>query len=718
MKKFLCLTLICLTATWSQAKGTYASASATARALAERLLAGEASRFEFRELPVAVDSFTLSSEGDKIVIEGNNANSMAVGLNYYLENYCLTTVSWFASDPIEMPKSLPPVDKKVGAQAKVKMRFFLNYCTYGYTMPFWGWSEWERFIDWMALNGVNMPLAITGQESIWYNVWRKLGLKDDEIRSYFTGPAHLPWHRMSNIDAWQGPLPKSWLENQKTLQKQIVSRERELNMTPVLPAFAGHIPGALRRLYPNLKATDVSRWAGFEKNYSCTFLNPLDPLFPKIQKAYLQEQTKLYGTDHIYGVDPFNEVDPPTWQEDSLSIISKLIYESLTSVDKEARWLQMGWLFHFDAAHWTQPRVKALLRGVPQDKLIMLDYFCDANEVWKKTESFYGQPFIWCYLGNFGGNIHLNANFDAISKKIANTFEKDSIGNFSGIGSTLEGFDVNQCAFEFVLSKAWNLPLSDDEWICRLADRRYGEVNSDVRDARLLLRWHASEGDCSAITQNPVLKSQNFTFMKEKSCIIELQALRKLLSVPNTGRDAYVFDVVNLGRDLLGWKFREERDRLIDAYEAKNLTEAEAHADMMRSLLRDVDALLACHSTFSLEEWINKARKFGTSAAEADYFEENARTLITVWGGSLLDYARRDWCGLVSTYYAPRWENFMNEIISAIKENRSYDGGKVGEMNKTLNWNFIKPSTPVNYSPKQDGVALCRQLIRKYFGDV
>ncbi|MBO5627506.1 MAG: alpha-N-acetylglucosaminidase N-terminal domain-containing protein, partial [Aeriscardovia sp.] len=62
---------------------------------------------------------TLSSEGDKIVIEGNNANSMAVGLNYYLENYCLTTVSWFASDPIEMPKSLPPVVKKVGAQATV-----------------------------------------------------------------------------------------------------------------------------------------------------------------------------------------------------------------------------------------------------------------------------------------------------------------------------------------------------------------------------------------------------------------------------------------------------------------------------------------------------------------------------------------------------------------------------------------------------------------------
>ena len=28
-------------------------------------------------------------------------------------------------------------------------------------MPWWGWTEWERFIDWMALQGVTMPLAIT-----------------------------------------------------------------------------------------------------------------------------------------------------------------------------------------------------------------------------------------------------------------------------------------------------------------------------------------------------------------------------------------------------------------------------------------------------------------------------------------------------------------------------------------------------------------------------
>ena len=71
-----------------------------------------------------------------------------------------------------------------------------------------------------------MPLAITGQESIWYKVWTEMGLSDEEVRTYFTGPAHLPWHRRSNVDYWQSPLPQSWLADQEKLQKLILERER------------------------------------------------------------------------------------------------------------------------------------------------------------------------------------------------------------------------------------------------------------------------------------------------------------------------------------------------------------------------------------------------------------------------------------------------------------------------------------------------------------
>ena len=135
---------------------------------------------------------------------------------------------------------------------------------------------------------------------VWYKVWKKIGLTDEEIRSYFTGPVYLPWHRMANIDGWNGPLPMQWLESQAELQKKILARERELNMTPVLPAFAGHVPAALKRIHPDANIQYLGKWAGFGDSYRCHFLNPEEPLFAEIQKSFLEEQEKMFGTDHIY----------------------------------------------------------------------------------------------------------------------------------------------------------------------------------------------------------------------------------------------------------------------------------------------------------------------------------------------------------------------------------------------------------------------------------
>lgn len=61
-------------------------------------------------------------------------------------------------------------------------------------------------------------------------------------------------------------------------------------------------------------------------------------------------------------------------------------------------------------------RLRAYLTAVPQDKLVLLDYFCEKTEVWRTTDGFYGQPFIWCYLGNFGGNTMLVGNINELEK--------------------------------------------------------------------------------------------------------------------------------------------------------------------------------------------------------------------------------------------------------------------------------------------------------------
>jgi alpha-N-acetylglucosaminidase len=55
-----------------------------------------------------------------------------------------------------------------------------------------------------------------------------------------------------------------------------------------------------------------------------------------------------------------------------------------------------------------------------------------------------------------------------------------------------------------------------------------------------------------------------------------------------------------------------------------------------------MDKLLATNQNCLLGTWINDARKFGGNTKEKDYYNEDARKIITVWGEpgrSLTDYA-------------------------------------------------------------------------------
>ena len=71
-------------------------------------------------------------------------------------------------------------------------------------MAFWDWERWEKEIDWMALHGVNLPLAITGTETVWYNVLQKLGYNKTEINEFISGPGFFAWWLMNNLEGKQG----------------------------------------------------------------------------------------------------------------------------------------------------------------------------------------------------------------------------------------------------------------------------------------------------------------------------------------------------------------------------------------------------------------------------------------------------------------------------------------------------------------------------------
>ena len=701
----------------------------------------------------------------KIIIRGNNANSMAVALNHYLRYYCKSSVSWYADDAISLPDALPPVGGRIESASTVDMRFFLNYCTFGYTMPWWQWRDWERFIDWMALNGVNLPLAITGQESVWYKVWSKLGLSDSEIRSFFTGPAHLPWHRMLNIDYWQGPLPHSWLEHQEELQKRIVKRERELGMKPVLPAFSGHVPYELKKIYPNAVISKLSSWGGFDSTYRSSFLDPMDPLFPEIQKAFLEEQTRLYGTDHIYGIDPFNEIEPPSWEPKYLARVSRKIYENLAAVDPQAIWLQMSWLYYYQRKDWTNERIEAFVTAVPQDKMILLDYFCERTEVWKMTDKFFGQPYIWNYLGNFGGNTMLAGNTKDVGLRIANTLANGG-RNFRGLGSTLEGFDSNPHMYEYVFDKAWTSNISDEEWMNKWAERRLGNpaggagvkpgeaaASNAIASGYVKQAWQilndsiynntSKTGHTNYVNARPNMTGKeryaktgitydNRTLLRTWRLLLkaadECAALAGKSAKTDSGNknynaisDTYKYDVVNIGRQVLGNHFDQLWADYLIAWKAKDVTGSRQISAKMMELLDDMDQLLSTHTSFMLGKWIADARALGSSPAEAGYYEINARNILTSWGdqGILLgDYANRSWAGLISSFYAKRWEMFFADAHTALVKNEPFD--QEAYTRRVIEFEGRWWKAPEGTFPSKaqgNPIEIAKRLEAKYFGN-
>ncbi len=648
-----------------------ASAQDAVLALAHRLLGDEARHFVFYEIPSADDTFFVapSADGKHILIGGNNEISAAVGLNHYLRKYARVHVSWFDTEPLQLPKRWPMPPCKEGGKASVQQRFFLNYCTYGYTMVWWQWPQWERFIDWMALNGINMPLALTGQEAVWQEVWREMGMSDDETRAYFSGPAHLPWHRMANLDGFGGPLPQSWIDGQRKLQTQILERERALGMTPVLPAFAGHVPTRIAELYPEADIKRLSPWCGFEP--TC-FLNSTDPLFADIQHRYLARQQALYGTNHIYGVDPFNEMDPPSWEPDYLAAVSENIYRTLQQSDPKARWLQMSWVFYYKRKQWTPERLKAYLTAVPQDSLVLLDYFCEKTEVWRNTAGFYGQPFIWCYLGNFGGNTMLVGDLYSIENKLkAALAESDK--NLQGVGSTLEGFDCSPQTYEYLFASLWGISANDfvDQW----ADMRYGKHNSTARQAWHLLTdsvykdW-SFYGLGTQMVARPDFEGHGTYYTKPYYSYNNerlLEAIRMLMHKPSENY-GYRYDLVNLLSQWMGNHFMDIRNVFTEAYKASDTAAMRRAYHAATRLTMDADALLRTLPEFDFHHWISDARSWGGTEKELqDYYENQARTLLTVWGGPVLnDYANRLWGNLLHDYYwCQRWQPFFEDAINA-----------------------------------------------------
>ncbi|KAF8069596.1 hypothetical protein HT031_001713 [Scenedesmus sp. PABB004] len=770
--------------------------------------------------------FSLRVSGGQVQVTASDAVQLAAGAHWFLKHWACGSVSWAATGGLQLGDaalSRPALDAleargRVTVTRAVPWTWYQNPVTFSYSMAFWDWPRWEAELDWMALQGVNLPLMPLGVEALLSRTFAGFGVPPAALADFFPGPAFLAWGRLGNIQAHGGSLPAAYMEKQLALARRVVSRMRELGMTPVYPAFAGFVPRAFSEARPGAAVAPASCWCRFPPGLSCPLLlDPADPLFAELGAAYITTLRAELGWDaaSFYIADTFNELKPASAEPAYLGRVAGSVFGGMAAADPAATWVCQAWLFFSDAAFWQPPQIKALLGGVPRGRLVLLDLFADEHPVWSRTEAFYGHPWIFTMLHNFGGNLEMYGALPGIAAGLTAALAAPGCA-LVGVGMAPEGIEHNPVVFEFMSEMALAgraaaaaAPGGLAAWFGAYAARRYGGAGPlpPAAAARVAGAWallgrsvyaaadRARSTVCDIPTSRPGLERREvvgwglaphlwYSVADVRAAWeLLLQAAAAAPALPACS-SAFVYDLVDVSRELMSKIAGRFWADAVAAYRAGSAEGLAAAGGALLGLLADLDELLGTHAAFLLGPALARARAYadddkpepaaapapagggsssssggslessatdlaapgraGSAGAEdrgeaggagaegraalAGLYERNLRMQLTIWGTSsaagdseVSDYANKEWAGLISGFYAPRWASWLARLAVDLAAGRPYDAEawRLEALALTAAWVDAGaadggPPAELALAPRGDAVALSTAAYERY----
>ncbi|MDO4216196.1 MAG: alpha-N-acetylglucosaminidase, partial [Bacteroidales bacterium] len=621
--------------------------------LLERIDPGASKKFVIELKRGSQDFFELDQKGKKVVVRGNNFVNIASGINWYLKYYAGVQLTWNQMHA-KLPAVLPAVPNRERHETNLSLRYDFNYCTFSYSMPFWGWERWQEEIDWMALHGINMPLAAVGYECVWKNVMEKLGYSRKDIDDFIAGPAFLAWWEMNNLEGWGGPNPDSWYEQQEALQKKIVQRMKELDIHPVLPGYSGMVPSKFMEQSKvevgnedngESSISTVQLWNGFTRP---GILMPTDPRFQEFADLFYEESVRLFGKADYYSMDPFHEAK--NLPEDlDLKACFRAIYTAMKKANPKATWVCQGWS--------ENPR-QEMLDEMKPGEVIFLDLFSEcrpmwgAPSIWQKEKGYEGHDWLFCLLENFGANIGLHGRMDQLIDNFYMTKNHPLAKQLKGMGLTMEGSETNPIMYELMCELPWrDQKFTKEEWVKNYVRARYGlnvHPNPEA-EAVVLQAWDIlAQGiyNCPPTNNQQGPHESIFCSRPSLDCFqasswskmqnyydptTTAEAAKLLSSVAHLfkGNNNFEYDLVDVIRQSLADKARIVYNQTVADFKSFDKKRFAIDSQEFLKLLLLQDKLLNTRSEFKVGRWIEMARQKGLTLEEKDHYEWNARVQIT-----------------------------------------------------------------------------------------
>ena len=83
--------------------------------------------------------------------------------------------------------------------------------------------------------------------------------------------------------------------------------------------------------------------------------------------------------------------------------------------------------------------------------MIILDLNSEVSPVWSKTESYFGKPFIWCLLHNYGGTRGIYGDLETIVTGPVEAKQTNG-STMIGTGMTPEAIEHNPVVYDLMVS--------------------------------------------------------------------------------------------------------------------------------------------------------------------------------------------------------------------------------------------------------------------------
>ncbi len=681
-----------------------------------------------RRTPDWADSFLLEktenentwsfepSDG-KVLVKGGTAVDMAVAYYAFLREYC--GAYFDAQHALCVGGFCLPETARSG-EIKAKYRTCLEYTTFSCGACWWGWERWENEIDFMAMNGINLPLTVIGTEAVWFKTLTDLGMGEDLALACISGPAFWGWQLYNCFDGYLPQASKGSVDKRIELGRKIFEREKQLGMQPLMHGYSGYVSRNFIQAKLRARLNKTDEWCCFPAQYQ---ISALDTNFHRVGALYYKNSGLLLGEGSFFLADPFTAHPPAKRDSAFLAGVGAAIYKLIAAQNENA-----VWVMHSSSAK------QAMFRAVPHDKLLIID-----NGEMYKEEGFEDIEFILGSSFNSGDVTAIHGDFAAVSGV---RFEKENAGNLVGVGSFSDGAYSNEAYRQFSFA-ALTGETDADAWLETYVRNRYKTDSVAAVQAMQLLRnscWKVGQparehGSAVCTRPSTVLRH---TSVGDSGNDIDYNtadvfaAAQKLIEANGSTRE-YELDVLDVLRQALSDLANTVCKKALEGYRTKNVALFEANTNLFLGLIEDMDRLMMTKKEFALPHYLNLARESGTTAEESENFEINVLAQTTLFGPTkdsvLYDTCWKEWGGSLKTFYSVRWRAMFEQLAANFKKFRripektktqvldrdAYTGSEFNHKLSKVEKAWIAEYAPDNeIVEKENTLDVANELIAKY----